>query len=44
MGWSWLRGGYRAGAEPAASLGMGIAREKEEDFMAVCISMGLLGT
>lgn len=43
MGWSWLGRGYRAGAEPAASLGTGIARE-EEDFIAVCSTMGLLRT
>jgi len=40
MWWSWLR----RGAEPAASLGMGIAREEREGFMAVCIGMGLLRT
>lgn len=44
MVWSWLRRGYRAGAGPAESLGMGTARKEKESFIAVCISMGLLRT
>lgn len=44
MGWSWLRRGYRAGAGPDESLGMGIAREEKKGFIAVCISLELLRT